>query len=112
MPPKRARAAAAPAPAPAAAAPAVTLAGGTHQKLRVAAAVSVKAFVEENKLDFARGNGFYQLTKKEDISAGKLVRGQRSRAREGEREGGRKGGRDSEGAEGGTCACKGKGAGH
>jgi len=83
MPPRRAAAAAKAAPAadPAAsasssaapAAAAISAAQG-YQKFQVKDAQSIKDFVQALNLDFQRGNGFYELTKPEDISPTKLVR--------------------------------------
>jgi len=81
MPPRRAAAAAKAAPAApatsasafAAPAAAAISASQGYQKFQVKDAQSIKDFVQGLNLDFQRGNGFYELTKPEDISPTKLV---------------------------------------
>ena len=50
------------------------IAVGGYQKLRVHTATSIKQFIKDHALDFARGRGFYQLSKPESISESKVVR--------------------------------------
>lgn len=56
-----------------------TVSSSRFKSLKVSARCSIREFVEKNKLKFAAGRGFYQLTKPETIQFQKEIVARRKR---------------------------------